>query len=127
MSVSVKTTLFFRSDESVFIDDMASTTDGNIVCMPSVHADIWERKSLTQLWLPQGLAFIQPRKHCSLDSERLPTEKQRQENLKTFVSDIHEQILRHSDLNKCLLYKSYKLLRFMHLDKHISVCKHFSV
>lgn len=106
----MKTILFFHSVESVVTDDMVSTTDGNLVCMPSFQTDVWEIKSLTQLRLPQGLAFVPPRKHGSLHSEQLPTEKQRQENLKTFMSGIHEQILRRSDLNKCLLYKAHKLL-----------------
>lgn len=55
-------------------------------------------------------AFVPPRKHSSLHSEQLPTEKQRQENLKFCLSGIHEQVLKDSDFHKCLLYKSHKLL-----------------
>ena len=87
---------------------MVSTTDGNIVCMPPFHTVVWEIKSLTHLRLPRGLAFVPSRKHSSLDSQQLPTEKQRHENLKTLMSDIRGQILRRSHLDKCLLYKSHQ-------------------
>lgn len=50
------------------------------------------------------------------------------ENLKTFMSHIHEQIPRNWDLNKCLLYKSLEpLAASTHLHKHMSVCQHFTV
>ncbi len=113
ISFSVKTILFIRSVESVVTDDMVSTTDGKTVCMPPFHTDVWEMKPSTQQHLPQGLAclaFVSPRKHTGLGSEQLPIEKQRQENLKTFMKGAHEQILRRRDLNICLLYKSHKLL-----------------
>lgn len=118
----MKTTLLFHSVESVVTDDMASTTDGNAVCMPPFHTDVRGIKSSTQLRLPQGLAFVPPRKHGSLDPEQLPTEKQRPENLKTFVSGIHGQILRDSDPDKRLLYKSHKLLPVSRTCTSRSLC-----
>lgn len=57
------------------------------------HTLAGERKSLKQPWLPQGLAFVPPRKNSSLDTERLPAEKPR-ENLNAFMSAVEEHVLR---------------------------------
>lgn len=59
------------------------------------HTLVGERKSLKQPWLPQGLAFVPPRKHSSLDPKQLPAEKQRRENLNAFMSAVQEHVLRH--------------------------------
>lgn len=67
------------------------TDDGGIYRRWFTHTQ--ERKSLKQPRLPQGRAFVLPRKHGGLDPERLPAEKQRRGNLEAFMSAGQERLL----------------------------------